>query len=157
MRRLALIGMAALALGACGEAEQAAAPQPTVDPSLTRPGKGELPLGEPARVREPLPAGETGVLGLDGRAAVRPRRLAIAEDAELERLQWTAWGGPTAEGRGRLGVLDCSPDCASGTVRMIEATVVLSEPVDCPDGRFYDRAAVTIEGSDPASFIQAPC
>lgn len=156
MRRAWLIGLA-LVLGACGEAERAAAPQPTVDPALTRPGRGALPLGQPAPVRDELRAGETGVLGLDGRAAARPARLAIAEDAELERLEWSDWGGETAEARGRLAVLECNPNCASGSVRMVRAVVRLSVPVDCPEGRFYDRAVVTTDGRSPMSFIQAPC
>lgn len=155
MRRALLVGLGLLA--GCGEAERAVAPRAGVDPALTRPGQGELPRGEPARVRDPLPAGATGVAGLDGRGGVRPRRLAIAEDAELERLRWSTWGGARAEGRGRLAVLGCNPDCASGVVRTVTARVRLSGPVDCAEGRFYDRAVVEIDGRDPATFIQAPC
>jgi hypothetical protein len=92
-------------------------------------------------------------MGLDGRVGVRPEQLAIAEDAELERIRWTS----DAEGSGRLALLECDPDCASGRTRTVEATVRLEAPVDCPQGRFYDRATVTIEGRDPMSFIQAPC
>ena len=156
MRRALLI-LAVLALAGCGEGERVAAPQPTVDPSLTTPGNGEPPLGEPARVRGEIPAGETGVLGLDGRASVRPERLAFAEDAELRGITWTAWDDDEASGQGNVRLLECAPNCAQGTPRDVGATIRLSGRVSCPEGDFFDRAVVEIPGRDPMSFIQAPC
>ena len=156
MRRALLIALAALLAG-CGEAERAAAPVPTVDPELTTPGNGEPPLGEPATVKGDVPAGETAVLGLDGRAGVRPERLAFAEDAELSRITWNAWGDDEADGQGNVRLLECSPNCAQGTPKDVGAKVRLSGRVSCPEGDFFDRAVVEIPGRDPMSFIQAPC
>lgn len=156
MRR-ALAVCLLLALAGCGEAERAAAPQPTVDPKLTTPGKGELPLGDPARVRGDIPPGATAVLGLDGRAGVRPRRLAFAEDAELSGLTWNRWDDERAEGQGNVRLLECAPNCAQGTPRIVGATIRLEGRVSCPEGDFFDRAVVRVPGHDPTSFIQAPC
>jgi hypothetical protein len=157
MRRALLIGLLALAGCGEGETERAAAPQPTVDPKLTTPGSGEPPLGEPARVRVDIPAGEIGVVGLDGRAGVRPERLAFAEDAELSRLTWNAWSAGGAEGQGNLRLLECAPNCAQGTPKIVGATIRLSGRKRCPEGEFFERATVSIPGDDPMSFIQAPC
>ncbi len=156
MRRALLI-LTVLALAGCGEAERAAAPKPTVDPALTTPGSGEPPLGEPARGRGEIPAGPTGVLGLDGRASVRPERLAFAEDAELSRITWNAWDADAADGQGNVRLLECTPNCAQGTPKDVGATIRLSGRVSCPEGDFFDRAVVEIPGRDPMSFIQAPC
>ena len=148
---------AALAGGGCGEAARAAAPAPTVDPKLTTPGNGEPPLGEPAAVKGDVPAGETAVLGLDGRAGVRPARLAFAEDAEINGITWNAWGDEEADGQGNVRLLECSPTCAQGTPKDVGAKIRLSGRVSCPEGDFFDRAVVDIPGRDPMSFIQAPC
>jgi hypothetical protein len=156
MRRLALIAL--LALAGCGEDEIVAGPGATIGPALTTPGTAPLPLGDPVRVRESdVPAGETGVLSLDGRAAARPRRLAIADDAELSDVTWDEWGADGAEGRGELRVIECVPNCAQGSPKTVTATIRLSAPRACPDGRYFDRAVVAIDGRDPTSFIQAPC
>jgi hypothetical protein len=156
---LAILAAMALALAGCGGPERAAAPPvPTVDPALITPGDAPLPIGKPVPVRSlEVPAGQTGVLGLDGMARVRPRSLDIADDATLTGLRWTRWDAGGAEGTGKIRLLECRPDCGQGTPTLIEARVRLSKPVACDQGTFFDAAEVTVSGDDPASFIQAPC
>jgi hypothetical protein len=57
--------------------------------------------------------------------------------------------------------LVCDPTCAQGTTITVPATITLSRPVACPDGRFFDRARIEPASSDPdaesTSWLAAPC
>jgi len=44
-------------------------------------------------------------------------------------LQWSSWGSVTAIGYGRVGLNNCTPDCANGTVTYVPVTVTLSNPI----------------------------
>ena len=45
--------------------------------------------------------------------------------------------------------LVCDPNCAQGTTISEPATIVLSEPVACPAGRFFDRARIEVASVGP--------
>jgi hypothetical protein len=160
----------ALALGAasCGEDEdqgtaalQAPRSTPQGDQTLPRQPAPKLkPISKP--VASELDRGLVGVVDLDGRAAIRPKRLNFASDAELENITWSVWDDREAEGSGRVRLLDCDPTCAQGKTVEFKATVRLVRPKACREGQFYDRVEVRLERTDggpsePASFVRAPC
>lgn len=156
MRWAALICVVALA--GCGEAERAAAPQPTPDPRLTTPGRGELPRPLPPEPRFETQGDEVAVVDVEGLGGVRPRALNVASDAEVDDLQWSRWDASGARGSGTVRVLDCDPTCAQGGVTSARATVELAEPRRCPGGRFFSRASISVPGGRaPASYVRAPC
>jgi hypothetical protein len=44
-------------------------------------------------------------------------------------INWSTWGNQTAIGYGTLGVDNCNPNCAQGTVTDVPATITLSNPI----------------------------
>jgi hypothetical protein len=58
-----------------------------------------------------------------------------------------------------VGVI-CEPTCAQGSLIEVPATITLSDPVACPDGRFFDRARIEVAPdveTKPTSWLAAPC
>lgn len=176
MRLIPLLLSAALLAG-CGVApdERVVNPGgPRLDPHAYGPTHASaqvtIPVARPhARPASPavasaLASGMVGVVDLSGRVGVRPRTLETSSDAVLEDVRWERWDPAGARGSGRLRILDCDPSCALGRVREIPATVTLSAVREC-GGRFYfDAAAVRVDparspvrGSQPASYVRAPC
>jgi hypothetical protein len=165
MRGLVVI-LAAVALVGCGSAErQAAAPLPKGDFGPVKPGSGARarPVAPPRKapsgpVSAALEAGTVGVVGVDGAIGVRPASLAVSSDGSLSKLRWSSWGSGTAEGAGKLHVLDCDPTCAGGGVDVLDARIRLSAPRLCGRATYFDRAVVSVGGqSPPATYVRAPC
>lgn len=176
MRLIALLS-AAVVLAGCGLTpdERVVNPGgPRLDPHVYGPRTASaavaIPVGRPrARPASPavasaLAAGVVGVVDVSGRVGVRPRTLETSSDGVLEHVRWERWDAAGARGSGRLRILDCDPSCAIGRVRSLPATVTLSAVREC-GGRFYfDAAAVRVDparspvrGSQPASYVRAPC
>ncbi len=169
MKALALLGCAcALAAAGCGsgaEREAGAQTQATPDPKLVRPGHGTPPppvvpktFAVTDAVKAQLEGGAIAVVGVEGVAGVRPATLDVAADQTLSGIRWSRWGKRGAAGTGTLRTLDCDPNCAQGSLSTEPATVELSDPAKCPQGRFFSRAAVRPQsGPAPASYVRAPC
>ena len=167
MRRALGIGLAlALAVAGCGGSErEAGSSQATPDPKLTTPGTGTLPRPKaPPKqeiapdVRDALDAGRIAVVDIAGKVGYEPRTLEIAQDAVVRGLKWSRWGAAGATGAGTLTYNSCNPTCASGTRKERPATVELTAPASCPDGRFFTASKVTPDsGPAPASYVQSPC
>jgi hypothetical protein len=178
MRALALMALLAALLcsGCMGADEQPAqGPVGTVDdgvsaedaarPAITLvdpiPTDAALAARPNAGLRKRLDAGAVALVDLSGRIGIRPRAIDIAKDAGLVDVEWRRWDDRGAVGRGRMVGVYCDPDCARGRRIEAAATITLSEPVACPNGRFFDRSRVDGEADDPAdqvtSWLAAPC
>jgi hypothetical protein len=170
MRRLATMALACALLAGCGAdpgpvGEPAAPPLPRGDFGPVKAGSVALPrpVAPPRRapgavVARALAGGATGVVGVEGAVGVRPGRLMVSSDGELQGLRWTRWNAGTATGAGTLRLRDCDPSCAGGGIARVPATVVLSRPRVCGRARYFDRAEVTLSsGPAPASYVRAPC
>lgn len=139
--------------------EQAAKPaSELVDPLPTQ---AALDAEPGARLRGRLAAGEIAIVDRTGHIGIRPRALDFAKGGRLERLEWSRWDDDRATGTGRMVGAVCQPDCGHGTRIEARAEIVLSEPVACPAGRFFDRGTIEVASDDPdarsTSWLAAPC
>jgi hypothetical protein len=175
MRRalLALILLCAAGCGGGGEkelrpsatlddgvsAEDAARPAHEIADPL--PTQAALTARPDARLRARLDAGATALVDLTGRIGIRPRVIEFAKGGRMEGVEWSRWTDRSAEGRGRMVGVVCDPTCAQGTQITARATIVLSDPVACPVGRFFDRGRIEVASDDPdaqsTSWLAAPC
>jgi hypothetical protein len=138
---------------------------PTGDLGPTTSGQGKLPRPKAPPTKRPssavaqqLAAGIVGVVGIEGEVGVRPKQLLVSSDGTLESLRWSDWGDAKATGTGRLRLRDCNPNCASGGIDSVKATVELSSPRLCGRVTYFDRATVSIPGEKPpATYVRAPC
>ena len=171
--RAAACALLALALvaPACGSSDdEAPAPAPVAtaspppgagEPVDARPTKAALDARPGRRLAARLDAGEVALVDLVGRIGIRPRAIEFAKGGRMEDVEWSRWDDRGAEGSGRMVGLVCNPTCAQGTTITVPATIVLSQPVACPAGRFFDRGRIEVESDDPdaqsASWLAAPC
>jgi hypothetical protein len=171
MRRAVLCALVALAFAGCGAREaDVRQPEPlggggtpeagstTGEPEPTKAAREAEP---PRRLAARLAAGETALVDLTGRIGIRPRAIEFAKGGRIEDVRWSRWTDRTAIGSGRMIGLVCDPTCAQGTTITVPATITLSRPVACPDGRFFDRARIEPASADPdavsTSWLAAPC
>jgi hypothetical protein len=177
MRRvLLLIALCCVAAGCgLGGEEEAARPVATVDDGVAaadaaRPASSLAPP-EPTpaalaarpdpELRARLDAGASALVDRVGRIGIRLRAIDFAKGGQLEDVEWSSWTDRSAEGRGRMVALVCDPTCAQGTLVEVPATITLSDPVACPDGRFFDRARISVAAdevaAEPTAWLAAPC
>lgn len=110
-----VVGGAALA--ACGGA--AASTKKSADHSGNEPTS--VKAGGPVLVVE----NPSGSVSYDGQ---KPSTIDFSRDSTniVDHLTWTSWGPSTALGHGELGLNNCQPNCATGTVTKVPATIRLS-------------------------------
>lgn len=110
------------------------APAPTV-PATTVPATSvpaPAPTVPPPATTTPAPVlivrSFDGTVGYEGR---EPSTIGFSGDSSniVTHLTWISWGPTTAVGRGTLGVNDCKPNCATGTVTQQPAIVDLGQVV----------------------------
>lgn len=173
---LVLLGALLLCSGCMGaDDEPAQAPVATVDDGVSAedaarpvtdlidpiPTKAALAARPSAALRRRLDAGSVALVDLTGRIGIRPRVVDFSKDLGLVEVEWQRWDDRGAEGRGRMIGVDCDPDCGRGLSVDAPATIRLSEPVACPEGRYFGRGAIAVESDDPAdevtSWLTAPC
>jgi hypothetical protein len=178
--RCALILVAACVLAGCGVLDdESVSGTPTATPTFDAKRYG--PQHAVARTRPPaiapklqtppdpvaaqLRAGAVGVVDVAGRVAIRPASLDTSDDGTLEQLSWSHWGDDGAAGSGQLRLTECQPNCASGGVKTIPATVTLSGVKTCDGRRYFDEAKIEIDpaqapdgdSGQPAAYVRAPC
>jgi hypothetical protein len=90
------------------------------------------------------------------KAKVEPKRitLACADDGILlKRLSWSDWNLPKVNGKGKLLINDCDPNCASGTFDKYKVKVTLLNVQTYTCGgktvSMYRRAHVRFRGKQP--------
>jgi len=71
-------------------------------------------------------------------------------------MTWATWNSTVAVGTGTEKLDDCTPDCASGTLRAVSVKATLSRPVMvCVSGQarwFWTRVSFTWPAGLPAAF-----
>lgn len=69
-----------------------------------------------------------GSVGYDGQ---KPSVIDFSSDSTniVTHLTWSTWGPSTAIGNGQLGLNNCQPNCAQGTVTQVPVTIDLSAVV----------------------------
>lgn len=174
MRRALALASVALLLAGCGVLdEEGPAISKAPDPAVYGPAKAvarEQPATEAPKLAKPsasvaaaLDDGAVGVVDLTGTVTIEPRTLETASDQTLEDVQWTRWGADGAQGTGRLRMLTCQPTCASGGSETIEAAISLTGVKTCDGRRYYEHARLDVDpkdtpsGSQPATYVRAPC
>ena len=70
-----------------------------------------------------------GTISYEGR---QPSTIGISGDSTniVSHLRWSSWGSSGAAGQGLVGVNDCQPNCAAGTVTEVPATIDLGGVTD---------------------------
>jgi hypothetical protein len=166
MRRLVVIAML---LAGCGGARADERPaSPTIDMSQYGPRQAVAgaktpapPLFAPktsAAVAQQLQSGAVGVQAFGGEVFVRPSSLDTSADGGMVGVKWSSWGATSASGSGSFSVQDCQPNCATGHMKSVPATVELSQVTVCDGKRYFSQAVVTpATGAAPASYVRAPC
>jgi hypothetical protein len=139
-------------------AEDAARPAHEIAPPLPTPAA--LAASPGPRLRARLDAGESALVDRAGRIGIRLRDIQFAKGGRLENVEWSSWTDREAAGRGLMVGVICEPTCAQGSLIEVPATITLSDPVACPDGRFFDRARIEVAPdveTKPTSWLAAPC
>jgi hypothetical protein len=78
----------------------------------------------------------------------KPAEFDIYDHTDLTGINWSSWGGPTAQGAGVLEDDDCTPDCASGHDDTFPAKIVLTDVRTVNGNSEYTRYTVTFQGQD---------
>ena len=101
------------------------APAPTTAPSATTVAPTSTPVATGPLLVVP---GSGGAPGYQGR---EPSTIDFSGDSTniVTHLTWASWGPSTATGRGRIGLNNCQPNCAQGTVTQVDAVIDLGAPV----------------------------
>jgi hypothetical protein len=157
----------------CGGGDEVARPGATVDDGVSPeqaarpvtevadplPTRAALDARPDAGLRRALAGGAVALVDLEGRMAIRPAEITFAGHGRLVALEWSRWDDREAAATGRVRGALCEPTCAQGVPFELPATIRLSQPVVCPDGRFFDRAEVVAEdsGIETTSWLAAPC
>jgi hypothetical protein len=104
----------------------------------------------------PPPAtGEPVVFADCQKPAVEPNSITIAcgdADFVLEDLEWSSWGGDTADASAVARVNSCEPSCADGKWQEYDAKVSLSTIEECKGESAYAAASIDFAGKSPAGF-----
>ena len=81
-----------------------------------------------------------------GRPAQKPSALQLTADGtlEVERVQWSGWGGPDATGTGNASYHGCTPNCAAARVHTAVVSVRLSDIRVCGGRRYYSGVSLTL-------------
>lgn len=91
----------------------------------------------------------------------RPKLVILAcgdGGAWLGALRWRRWGGSVAVGSGVYGHKLCEPDCASGGVQEVPATIRFYRRRACPDRtHLYYHSVTVIEASGARHRWALPC
>ena len=177
MRALTLLAaLAALAIAGCGGGDEQPSPAPvaTIDDGVSEadgarpalavseavPTKAALAAKPSPELRTRLDAGAVALVDVTGRMDIRPRTIEYANGGRLLEIEWVRWDDREAVGRGRSVSILCEPNCARGEELRASATIRLSKPVACPQGRFFDLGKLEVESGDtptPTSWLAAPC
>jgi hypothetical protein len=103
----------------------------------------------------------TGNPGCPGLHLVRhPSGFALTCDpvAFVEKVEWSSWGGRTAEATGVLNVaeLEGAPNVAEAPRVTYAARIVASQPIGCGTRRVYKRVVVHYKNAGTAEKTELP-
>jgi hypothetical protein len=117
------------------------APTSTAPPSTGSPGLGAL--GDVTVCIAP-------VVSRQGELKSQPETILLSGDGSIfvNALAWTGWGSEGATGHGTLKIDNCKPNCAQGSFKDYEATIVVDNltPYDSAK-QAYDTMNVEAPGT----------
>jgi predicted secreted protein len=89
------------------------------------------------------------------KASSRPKSLTLAcgdGNTVLKGLEWSSFGGATAQAKGTFVINLCEPNCADGKAASFPVTVKASDPRKCKGGlRVYNKLTLKFNGRAPKS------
>lgn len=96
----------------------------------TAPG-GTVRRGAPGITAGALHRKPSSALIAGGWNGVKPAEIDFSADSSniVTAIHWSSWTLAHAVGKGKSIIESCVPDCASGAVKVVRATVALSRPI----------------------------
>ena len=91
---------------------------------------------------------------------VRPSELILAcGDGAIRAtdLRWTSWSATAARGSGKVGVDDCTPNCAIGSRVEYPANFELSAPAADRGATLLTELVIRFSGTTPAGQSEVHC
>ena len=161
---LALLGAAVGLLAAgCGSAAHPTAQPPqrhagttTSQAPASTSTSSTTTTGAPESTTTSLPAGPGVLANCTAPApqslAVEPSTIYVAcADAGIgaRDLVWSSWTASTATAAGDVWENDCTPNCASGTIKLYPASITLSEVQSSRNGPTFTSLTATYSGTEP--------
>jgi hypothetical protein len=72
------------------------------------------------------------VLTVGSYTGMKPTEIAYSGDSTniVSKITWSSWTATGAAGQGTTDINSCNPNCAQAPVKLVPATVTLSDPVD---------------------------
>ena len=90
------------------------------------------------------------VVSCQGELKSQPETILLSGDGSVfvNDLAWTGWGSEGATGHGTLKIDNCKPNCAQGSFKDYEATIVVDNLTPYDSGKqAYDTMNVEAPGS----------
>jgi hypothetical protein len=124
-----------------------APPAPTQIPTSTAPpSTGSSGLGALSGVTVCI----APVVSCQGELKSEPATILLSGDGSIfvNGLSWTGWGSEGATGHGTLKIDNCEPNCAQGSFKDYEATIVVDDLTPYDSGmQAYDTMNVEASGT----------
>jgi hypothetical protein len=89
-------------------------------------------------------------MAIDGMSVIKPAVIAFSADGGNvpRNLVWSEWGTGTANAQGIIGLDNCDPDCAQGSVLTVPVTISVTDLYN----NTYHLITETIQGQAPQTF-----
>lgn len=169
MRRGLLLVVAILpALAACGTTTTTVTKVTSTSSSSTTPTQTTTTTTTSATVTSTTTTSTNAAAvyfeGVAGGPAQRPSRLELTGDGTLfvSGVQWSSWGGPTAQGSGNAEYHGCTPNCAQAPVHTALVSIRLFGSRVCSGRTYYSGVNLTLNSGQllDEQFLQrswSPC
>ncbi|HET7015849.1 MAG TPA: hypothetical protein VFI65_18150 [Streptosporangiaceae bacterium] len=124
--------------------------------STTSPSPTQVPTQVPTSTAPPISSlGNitvciAPVVTCQGELKSQPEMILLSGDGSLfvNDLAWTGWGSEGATGHGTLKIDNCKPNCAQGSFKDYEATIVVDNLTPYGNGKqAYDTMNVEAPGT----------
>ncbi len=144
-------------LSGCAGADREPVVAPAVKASAQAlPTGGQVPL-DPSVAPSDLAAASATYIAecVDDNLVRSPKSLTLTcgdGNESLEDLTWTGWGEAQARATGQISTNTCEPDCARGSVKRYQVSVVVRNLDKREASQFYSQLTVTYTGDRPTSF-----
>jgi hypothetical protein len=160
----AALGLLTVLLAGCNfQIGSHAAPKHTVIVTVTAPPTS-APASGPSQGPTPVPTSAAPpisslgnftvciapVVSCQGELKSQPETILLSGDGSIfvNDLAWTGWGSEGATGHGTLKIDNCVPNCAQGSFKDYEATIVVDDLTPYGGGkRAYDTMNVEAPGT----------
>lgn len=144
-------------LSGCAGADREPVVAPAVKASAQAlPTGGQVPL-DPSVAPSDLAAASATYIAecVDDNLVRSPKSLTLTcgdGNESLEDLTWTGWGEAQARATGQISTNTCEPDCARGSVKRYQVSVVVRNLDKREASQFSSQLTVTYTGDRPTSF-----